>query len=102
MRLCAGELLVNVYIFIPFTIIGHSVPARFPNSAYQRPVGAVSHRTASAQLETAPTKRGTGQRRWKQRLPNMGNESVYLFLEFTIIDLPMPSNRESEQQHGIS
>ena len=32
----------------------------------------------------------------------MGNESVYLFLEFTIIDLPMPSNHESEQQHGIS
>ena len=33
------------------------------------PVGAVSNRTASAQLETAPTKRETGQRSWKQRLP---------------------------------
>ena len=35
------------------------------------PVDAVSNRIASAQLETAPTKHG--------------GESVYLFLEFTIV-----------------
>ena len=32
------------------------------------PVGAVCNRTPSAQLETAPTKRETGQRSWKQHL----------------------------------
>ena len=29
----------------------------------------------TAQLETAPTKWETGQRSWKQRLPNMGIEN---------------------------
>ena len=42
------------------------------------PAGAVSHRTASAQLETAPTKRETGQRSWKQRLPNM-RKCLFIF-----------------------
>ena len=60
------------------------------------PVGAFSHRTASARPEnrdpdmsgeTVPTKLETGLRRrsWKQRLPDMGSKSVYLFLESTII-----------------
>ena len=36
-------------------------------------------------LETAPTGLDWMRRSWKQRLPNTGAESVYLFLEFTIV-----------------
>ena len=41
----------------------------------------------TGQLETAPTKWENGLKRcsWKQHLPYMRDDSVYLFLEFTII-----------------
>ena len=63
------------------------------------PVGAVANRIGAvensayqtgdwtAQLETVPTIHGERKHRrsWKQRLPNMGSERVYLFLESTIV-----------------
>ena len=41
----------------------------------------------TGQLETTPTKweNGLKRRSWKQHLPYMRDDSVYLFLEFTII-----------------
>ena len=58
-----------------------------PNHLAPVPVGAERIRTVSAQLKTAPTKIEIGQRSWKQRQLYTRGESVYLFLEFTMVNV---------------